>query len=182
MIRRPPAAQRRPGHRAGYALIENLIVISLLTAVSLTSAWMLHLLFKLDMATRGEVAAQQTRLHLAERYQTDVRGARRAAANAEQTELTLEQPTGEVVRYRLLPDVVERTVARTDGTRAHYERYLFPATEPRLTAEATGSRICWSLTLVTRTPLLSEPVSRSPTTFELALRATTAETPIGGTP
>ncbi len=133
------------GRRQGYTLIEMMVVISLLGVLLPTTGWMLHTLMKVELASRHEQARQQTLLHLGEVFRRDIRLSTTANSNDDARELTLTDPEGNSIRYRIDDFSIERRELGTGETAVHRERFLLPECVVRLDVAATNQGTIWSL-------------------------------------
>jgi type II secretory pathway pseudopilin PulG len=113
--------------RGGYALIELLVVITVVAAMLTLCAGMIHLLLKLDHAGRSASEVANDLGRLARDFRDDAHAASpdSPAARAD-GRLTLALPGGRAVEYQVRPSDVLRTVREGDKVRRH-ETYRRPA-------------------------------------------------------
>ena len=120
---------RRTPARAGYTLMEMLVVMSVLAVITTISAVLFTSLSRAELQAARSVTAQQTLSRLQERFRRDVH----QAAVAEVTTAEDQQPilklthSGEmIIRYQLERGDLQRTAQGPETT--HRETYRLPET------------------------------------------------------
>jgi hypothetical protein len=105
--------------RRGYALIEALVLITVLGVMMGLAAGMIHLLLKLDRGGRNssDLAADMARL--ADDFRLD------AHASSAIDKMTLTMDGGKTVEYLVRPADIVRTLREGDKVR-HYDLYRRP--------------------------------------------------------
>ncbi len=127
--------------RSGYALIEVLVLISLVTVMLGLCAGIIHLLLKLDRGGRAssELAADLSRLA------TDFRVDAHAAVSIEK--MTLKLPDGRTVEYLVRPGDIVRTLRQGDKVK-HYDLYRRPTNaDVRIESSRDGATTFASLVI-----------------------------------
>lgn len=158
--------------RRGYTLTEMLVVISLLGVLLSTTGWMLHLLMKVESASRHEQARQQTLSHLEEAFRRDVRLSKSAQSSHAESELTLTSHAGTAVRYRIHDSSVERSEFGSGETTRHQERFLLPECVVRLASASADQGTTWSLIVQRPAIRLTQSAELRGTGWEFPIRAT----------
>ena len=113
--------------RRGYALIEVLVVMTIVATMLTLCAGMIHLLLKLDHANRSasEVASDLTRLARDFREDAHASAPINGSDRAEDR-ITLTVADRKTIEYQVRPNDILRTVREGDKV-GHYERYRKPA-------------------------------------------------------
>ncbi|MCE9556151.1 MAG: prepilin-type N-terminal cleavage/methylation domain-containing protein [Planctomycetes bacterium] len=132
MAPRIPASPVVPKARRGFSLLEMLVVI----AVSGTLLWgagtLTVSLLNLRAARRAEHDVHRSLLMLQQQWRTDVRAATQGEIEENGTRLSLRNPAGMVISYRLDGATLLRNVD-DDGHLAGRDEYRLPE----------GSRVRW---------------------------------------
>jgi len=117
----------RPRRRRGYALIELLVLITIVAVMLGLCAGMLHLLMRLDRVGRSAADEAADMARLGRDFRADAH-ASPAAGPAGRTPdgITLAVAEGRSVEYRARPTDILRTVREGDKVR-HREQYRRPA-------------------------------------------------------
>ena len=112
--------------RRGYALIEVLVVISIVSVMLALCAGMIHLLMKLDRAGRTATEVSTDLARLAHDFRLDAHAAAPVAPPDRPMErLALSVAGGKTVEYLVRPGDILRTVREGDKVR-HYDLYRRP--------------------------------------------------------
>ena len=113
--------------RRGYALIEVLVLITVVTAMLTLCAGMIHLLMRLDRAGRLAADVANDLDRLTHDFRDDAHASATLDPPAQTPErLTLKIPDGRTVEYQVRPGDVLRTVRQGEKVR-RFEVYRRPA-------------------------------------------------------
>ena len=127
--------------RAGYALIELLVVMSVTVVMLALAAGMIHLLLKLDRSGRTASEESADLARLARDFRADAHASSKPEPIVLAADrMTLAAEAGRTVEYQVRPSDVLRTVREGDKVR-RFETYRRPSrTSVRLEVEKEGPR------------------------------------------
>jgi hypothetical protein len=139
-------------NRPAYALVELLVVLTVVAVLLTLCAGMLHLLMKLDRSGRTASDESADLARLARDFRADAHSSSTVDPGGRSTErLTLPMDGGRTVEYQVRPRDVLRTIREGEKVR-RFETYRRPArTSVRLDVEKVGARSFATL-LVDRPP------------------------------
>lgn len=131
----------RDPRRAGWTLIEILIVCTTVGILTVTGAVTISMLMSAESRGAESLVRQTTLARLGDRFRADVHAT--AHATLEEVEgrrmLVLEQPDGSTIRYEITEDAIERRAGEVVAG-GHRERFRLRGT-PMLFESANDGRI-----------------------------------------
>ncbi len=141
--------------RRGKTLVELLVVISMLAAITGTAGTVIYRLMRAERAVEADLVWQRTVAELSEQFRADAHAALVAKANDDGTGLTFTLPEG-TVAYTLTAHGVQRTGQPRGGEEQHQE---FRCHEPdvRFATNAAGDYM-WARMVIPRS---SAPLAKS---------------------
>jgi prepilin-type N-terminal cleavage/methylation domain-containing protein len=113
-------------HRTGYALVELLVVMTVMAVLLTLAAGMIHLLMKLDRSGRAAFDESADLIRLSRDFRADAHASKPNPVQVADERLLLTLEGGRTVEYLARPREILRTLHEGEKVRS-YETYRRPA-------------------------------------------------------
>ena len=160
-----------PRKRAGWTLVELMVVIALMTLLLSTSAILLTSLFRSQQSLANGLENQSIRARLGVQLRSDAHGATSAKCDSPQS-CDFVLPSGEIVHYEMIEAALHRELRKADAVT---QRETYPLAHGQATFSLDESR---ELPLV-RLSIQDEPEPRK---YASASRSSLLEAAVGTLP